>query len=297
MRRKRITLTVIPERGGKAYTVGFTHAVLFSILALLFVSLLVLAALVKSGVEKAVSASAVKMQSEENRIIAQKLEDFNSELGAIAGRVETLKAMGEHVRELSNMEHIPQGASLAKEEGENEWRDKSEDVVSAKLDMLLRETRDAREGFEQLLESLAGQEYLLSRTPSIRPASGWLISGYGYTKSPFTGRTEMHMGVDIAALEGTPICATADGRVSFVGHKPGYGLTVVVDHGSDVSTWYGHCSKAKVMTGEAVKRGTIIAAIGKTGQAIGPHVQYEVRVKGEPVNPADFFLDGGEPEL
>jgi murein DD-endopeptidase MepM/ murein hydrolase activator NlpD len=106
----------------------------------------------------------------------------------------------------------------------------------------------------------------------------------------------MHMGVDIAALEGTPICATADGRVSFVGHKPGYGLTVVIDHSSRISTWYGHCSKAKVKSGESVKRGSIIAFIGKSGQAIGPHVQYEVRVMGEPVDPADFFLDTAESE-
>jgi len=291
MRRRQLTLTVIPEAGGKAYSMALPHFVLFLALAVLLSSLVALAVLVKSGVEKTANASAARMQSKENRIITQKIEDFNSELILIAAKIETLKTLEGHIRELSNIEYVPEGTRPPQEESDGEWIEQSEEAVSERLEKLLRETSATRESFEELVESVGDMEHLLNHTPSIRPASGWLISGYGHTENPFTGRTEMHMGVDIAALEGTPIYATADGRVAFVGHKPGYGLTVVIDHGSSLSTWYGHCSMAKVITGEVVKRGTVIASIGKSGQAIGPHVQYEIRVAGEPVDPAGFFLD------
>lgn len=297
MRRRRFTLTVIPEAGGRTYSIGFPHSALWIIVVVLFLSLLALAALVKSGVERAVNASAVRLQSEENRVITEKINDFNHDLMQIAAKVETLKVMGKHVRELSNIEHIPQDSLVSSPEDEGGWGSQSDDVVSARLDMLLDKTSTSRSGLEDLLDSLSEHEFLLNHTPSIKPASGWLISGFGYTENPFTGRMEMHKGVDIAAMEGTPICATADGRVSFVGHKPGYGLTVIIDHGLNRTTWYGHCSAAKVGVGETVRRGTVIASIGKSGQAIGPHVQYEVRVNGEPVDPEDFFIDDTQPEM
>jgi murein DD-endopeptidase MepM/ murein hydrolase activator NlpD len=297
MKGKRLTLTVIPETGGRAYTIGLPHSALLVLVLVSAVSLLAFAVLVKMGVEKAMNASAVRMQSEENRIIMERIEDFNSEIASISAKVETLKTLGKHVRELSNIKHIPDDALTDQVDGGGGWRGESEDVVSERLDMLVRETSSARGSFEELLSSLSGQERLLRHTPSIRPAAGWLISGYGYTKNPFTGRTEMHKGVDIAAVEGTPICATADGVVSFVGNKPGYGLTVIIDHGANISTWYGHCSIAKVNPGQGVKRGMVIASIGKTGQAIGPHVQYEVRVSGEPVDPEDFFLDSPDQDI
>ena len=121
--------------------------------------------------------------------------------------------------------------------------------------------------------------------PSIWPAAGYVSSPYGLR---FDG-TEFHQGVDIAAEMGTPIVATADGVVTAAGWNGGYGNMVDVDHGGGIVTRYGHASALAVTVGQQVRRGEVIAYVGSTGHSTGPHVHYEVRVDGQPVNPAGYL--------
>ena len=122
-------------------------------------------------------------------------------------------------------------------------------------------------------------------TPSIWPAAGYVSSPYGLR---FNG-TEFHQGIDIAADMGTPIVATADGVVTAAGWNGGYGNMVDVDHGGGIVTRYGHASAVAVTVGQQVRRGEVIAYVGSTGRSTGPHVHYEVRVDGQPVNPAGYL--------
>ena len=122
-------------------------------------------------------------------------------------------------------------------------------------------------------------------TPSIWPAAGYVSSPYGLR---FDG-TEFHQGIDIAADMGAPIVATADGVVTAAGWNGGYGNMVDVDHGGGIVTRYGHASALAVTVGQQVRRGEVIAYVGSTGHSTGPHVHYEVRVDGQPVNPAGYL--------
>ena len=122
-------------------------------------------------------------------------------------------------------------------------------------------------------------------TPSIWPAAGYVSSPYGLR---FNG-TEFHQGIDIAADMGAPIVATADGVVTAAGWNGGYGNMVDVDHGGGIVTRYGHASAVAVTVGQQVRRGEVIAYVGSTGRSTGPHVHYEVRVNGAPVNPAGYL--------
>ena len=122
-------------------------------------------------------------------------------------------------------------------------------------------------------------------TPSIWPAAGYVSSPYGLR---FDG-TEFHQGIDIAADMGAPIVATADGVVTAAGWNGGYGNMVDVDHGGGIVTRYGHASAVAVTVGQQVRRGEVIAYVGSTGRSTGPHVHYEVRVNGVPVNPAGYL--------
>ena len=122
-------------------------------------------------------------------------------------------------------------------------------------------------------------------TPSIWPAAGYVSSPYGLR---FNG-TEFHQGIDIAADMGAPIVATADGVVTAAGWNGGYGNMVDVDHGGGIVTRYGHASALAVTVGQQVRRGEVIAYVGSTGRSTGPHVHYEVRVDGQPVNPAGYL--------
>lgn len=123
-------------------------------------------------------------------------------------------------------------------------------------------------------------------TPSIWPARGTVSSPYGLR---WNG-TDFHPGIDIANDMGTPICATADGTVTAAGwNAGGYGNMVDIDHGNGIMTRYGHAMQVVVTAGEHVRRGQIIAYMGSTGFSTGPHVHYEVRVNGTPVNPVGYL--------
>lgn len=120
------------------------------------------------------------------------------------------------------------------------------------------------------------------------PCEGVITSHFGWRKIS-RRRARMHLGTDIAGPVGTVIYAPAAGKVSFSGTKGGYGNTVVLDHGNDLSTLYGHNSELLVKEGQWVEKGQAISKMGSTGRSTGPHLHYEVRISGKPVNPRKFF--------
>ncbi len=141
-----------------------------------------------------------------------------------------------------------------------------------------------------LWDKISAQKDLLSATPSIRPANGWLSSGFGYRSDPFTKRATMHKGVDFAASIGTAVYAPADGIVSYAGREGGYGKIVSIDHGYGIVTRFAHNSKLVVKTGQKIRRWDKIAEVGSTGRSSGPHLHYEVRLNGVPVDPENYIL-------
>ena len=125
---------------------------------------------------------------------------------------------------------------------------------------------------------------------------GWPVSGgeissfFGLRADPFGGGSDYHPGIDIANDMGTPIVATADGTVSVAGwNSGGYGNMVDIDHGNGIMTRYGHAMQVVVVPGQHVRRGQVIAYMGSTGYSTGPHVHYEVRINGSPVNPVGYL--------
>lgn len=123
-----------------------------------------------------------------------------------------------------------------------------------------------------------------------RPVEGRLTSGFGMRVHPIFKVRKMHTGIDIAAPTGTPIRAADGGVVVEAGYIRGYGYTVIIDHGGGVATLYAHCSALLVAAGQEVTRGQVIARVGSTGYSTGPHLHFEVRVNGEPVNPLSYEL-------
>jgi murein DD-endopeptidase MepM/ murein hydrolase activator NlpD len=115
------------------------------------------------------------------------------------------------------------------------------------------------------------------------PVHGLLVSRFG------TRGAEHHDGIDIAAPEGSPVSAAAPGVVIFSGEQRGYGNLAVIDHGRGEATVYAHCQKILVSQGDPVTRGQIIARVGRTGRATGPHLHFEVREHAQPRNPLDYF--------
>jgi len=158
-------------------------------------------------------------------------------------------------------------------------------------------------GLAKVLESsVGGQEDQLSpdsapseapRPATGAPASpnaakmppGAVSSGFGMRHHPIDGVEKFHTGIDLRGKEGTPILAAADGVVRSAGTRGGYGNAVEIDHGNGVSTLYGHASELGVKPGDHVQKGQEIGEVGMTGKATGPHLHFEVRVEGKPVDP------------
>lgn len=126
--------------------------------------------------------------------------------------------------------------------------------------------------------------------PSIWPVRGSLESGFGGRRNPFGGSSyEYHEGQDIEASSGDPVSATASGTVIVAGWQNGYGQVVYIDHGSGLTTRYGHLSQIGVAVGQTIGRGETLGLVGSTGRSTGPHLHYEVRINNEPVNPRRYL--------
>ncbi|TAK49984.1 MAG: M23 family peptidase [Xanthobacteraceae bacterium] len=134
----------------------------------------------------------------------------------------------------------------------------------------------------------------LALVPYRKPVLGDVetTSGFGVRSDPFLGRPAMHTGLDFRAASGDPVRATANGKVTNAGWAGGYGRMVEIDHGNGLATRYGHLSEIEVATGETVKIGQVIGAVGSTGRSTGPHLHYETRVDGDPVDPQKFLRAG-----
>lgn len=159
-----------------------------------------------------------------------------------------------------------------KEQALDEWEEESRQIAA-----MLRAMEQTPRGQARLAKPFRGG--------FIRSVNGAIVSGFGMRYHPILKANRMHTGVDIAAPYGTPIKAAAAGEVVFAGYRRGYGNTVIIDHGGGIATLYAHCSALAVGEGAVVKQGQVIAYVGATGLATGPHLHFEVRRNGEPVNP------------
>ncbi len=143
--------------------------------------------------------------------------------------------------------------------------------------------------YDQLIFKADKYLQAIKNLPLGRPTPGPVTSWFGPRLDPFNHRKAFHEGIDFRGRIGTPVHATADGRVSFVGTVRGYGKMIKIDHGNGYTTKFGHLHAFKVKKGDYVSRGQVIGQIGNTGRSTGSHLHYEIGYKGKPINPAKFM--------
>jgi len=191
--------------------------------------------------------------------------------------------------------------------GTNRYEDlmnmpKSELLISAtqKLDVIAKQLYVQSNSFDEIEELIKSQENRLKCIPAIQPISNKDLtrtaSGYGMRIDPFYRTPRFHAGMDFNAKIGTNIYVTGDGVVELAKRNQGYGNCVIVDHGYGYKTLYGHCEKILVREGQKVYRGEVIATLGNTGRSTGPHLHYEVIVRGQHDNPANYYFMDLSPE-
>ncbi len=145
------------------------------------------------------------------------------------------------------------------------------------------------------IDRYAAMRRLAERLPLTRPiADAPVTSGFGTRIDPFLGTLAMHTGIDFRALEGTPAHATAGGTVTVAAYTGGYGNMVEIDNGNGITTRYGHLSRIDVTVGQVVAKGAVIGHTGSTGRSTGPHLHYEIRIDGSPIDPLIWIRSGTE---
>jgi murein DD-endopeptidase MepM/ murein hydrolase activator NlpD len=159
------------------------------------------------------------------------------------------------------------------------------------MDRLLGVVKEEGESIRSLERFLGRASRVLASLPSRWPVRGPVNSDFGQRRSPWAPNSEFHSGIDIGAAIGTPVKAPAPGTVVFAGQHPEYGITVVIEHGNDTKSLYGHLSRLNVAMEQQVQRGDTIALTGNTGRSSGPHLHYEIQVKGQPVNPHSYIWE------
>jgi murein DD-endopeptidase MepM/ murein hydrolase activator NlpD len=165
--------------------------------------------------------------------------------------------------------------------------------ASMEVDQLLRRARLLAFSWREAGDALHRKYEEFATTPSILPTNGYIASTFSHSRwHPILGVNRPHLGVDIVAPTGTPVVASANGRISFAGRRSGYGNVVEIDHGSGRMTRYAHLSKITVRVGQQVERGNMIGNVGMTGLAAAPHLHYEVIVNGRQANPRTYILEG-----
>ncbi len=303
MSKKKYTIMILPDETTRVRKYSVPKTTVRGFLVILAVLILGLGYLVTDyyGVKRMVAElDKLRLEARQHQqqlvTFAKSFDDLQSEMTRLRQFDMKLRVMAD----LDGVIYPEQIMGIGGEnpepfnplEGELSFQDQTIiNSMNRSLGRLKTEVNIQERSFQELVEYLEDQKSLLASTPSIWPVKGWLTSTFGYRSSPFTGRREMHKGLDIATRSGTPVIAPADGLVVFAGREGGFGNMVVIDHGYGITTRYGHCSTIEVKLGQKVKRGDAIARVGNTGRSTGPHVHYEVAVNGVSVNPSRYILN------
>ena len=256
------------------------------------------------------------LDSPKEKILRLQYERSQQDLTTISSRIKLIdqqmkqleKRDNDVYRSIFEASPVADSARQKQMEQENEIRlvssmDENELAYSlaATLNSITGRMKFQEKSYSEIERMIKDKAKLLASTPAIQPVSNKeltrVASGFGSRIDPVYKTVKFHAGLDFAAPQGTPIYATADGRITTAGNKGnGFGNHVVIDHGYSYETLYGHMVRVKVRVGQLVKRGEVIGWVGSTGKSTGPHVHYEVHKNGRPIDPIYFFYNDLTPE-
>jgi murein DD-endopeptidase MepM/ murein hydrolase activator NlpD len=302
MAKRRWTLVLVPHGSEPSRIVEVSYSVL-RVAASAAAGVLILVLLAGyATISHTTDLSRTTQLQEENEALARELGELNSRLASLADTLTRISQRDARIRVLANLEPIDPQVQAAGIGGPSAdfglmgvtgvARRSAE--IRIDLGALIRRANLLASSFREAADSLAYHSARLAATPSIMPTQGWLSSAFSSMRAhPILHTARPHEGIDVSAPMGSPIEAPAAGVVTNAGWEAGYGNKIVINHGFGIVTKFAHASKLLVRSGQRVSRGQRIALVGNSGLATGPHLHYEVHVKGRPVNPLKYVLPDG----
>lgn len=293
---KSVTLT---RRHLLLCLIGFVLAVICGASLLSYLALSHASDMPASVRSMMVSASGSE-EANKDKFLKENLALMARRLGEMQAQLMRLDALGERVQGLAgvkptefNFGELPgRGGMEPSMDGAS-----SHDLTLSEFQALLESMGhdlERRSDYMNVVESTLMTDRIKSKLlPTSQPVNvAYNASSFGVRLDPFTGRAAMHEGIDFAAPVGTPIVAAAGGVVTVAEFHPQYGNMLEIDHGNDLITRYAHTSRIVVHVGDIVRRGQHVADIGTTGRSTGPHLHFEVRIKGVAQDPRKFLAAG-----
>ena len=244
--------------------------------------------------EKNLRIENARLVSQYN-ILSSRLDEAEEVMSRLQQRDDNL------YRVIMQADPLPEELRTATYHNTNRYQDlvgmaNSELVINTtrKMDLLARQIYIQSKSFDEVVALCKQHDKMLTCIPAIQPVANKNLkqtaSGYGMRIDPIYKTVKFHAGMDFSASIGTDVYATGDGTVIKVGWQTGYGKTIVIDHGFGYQTVYAHLSDYHTKVGRKVVRGEVIGAVGNTGKSTGPHLHYEVHVKGRVVNPVNYYF-------
>jgi hypothetical protein len=286
---KTFQVIIIPEHGARTYSLRFRRSLFYvaAAIVILAIALFGYMTIVHRGLlSKALRADRLEQENDILRSQALKISQLEGELARLGALRQQIYEMAGVDDPLSAGGH---GAAMTGHSNDPAVVHEAGIMAGAGYGDLVLD--DPVHGAPALGDSLAAQEAAsasreVSAVPSLWPVRGWVTAEFDES---LPGREQRHRGLDIAASQGSPILAAAGGQVSFSDWDTDLGKVVVVDHENGLRTLYGHCDRVVVQVGERVVQGQVIAHLGNTGRSSAPHLHFEIRENGIPIDPRGYL--------
>ena len=292
-RRKQFSLLVVRGDGARVLRLRFPRRLPAIVLASLM--LLVTAFGVLAGDWWLMRTRMQEVASLFRELDARRatIETFNQRVAELQTEVASWRELHARIWEPFGPDAAPKGrgTGIGGSRATPAGQPPAQTVPSEELSRLSESVMEEGESLRALERLITRAGRALASLPSRWPVRGAVNSEFGNRPSPWTKGLEFHSGMDISAERGTPVRAPSAGTVAFAGTHSEYGLTVMLDHGQDLRTIYGHLSKIVVTLGQKVERGADIGITGNTGRSSGPHLHYEILIKGRSVNPRAYLWE------
>lgn len=300
---KKWTIVLVPPGSGASRAIEVSQRLVKAAAASGGIVALLALLLGYGTVSRSVDLGRAAQLERENARLAEELGQMHSQVTQLTDTLKNIATRDARIRLLANLEpNDPsvQQAGIGGPADPNAGIDSLSRMgvlgqraadVRVDLGALIRRANLLAASFDEAKDSLLQHRERLAATPSILPTTGWLTSAFAKMRShPILHINRPHEGIDVTAPMGSPIQAPAGGTVLSAGWEAGYGNVIEIDHGFGITTRFAHASKLLAKRGQRVERGQLIAEVGSTGLATGPHLHYEVHVNGKPVDPMRYVL-------